>query len=267
MNFRQVSRISLAPEAADGIVFWTKNPLPMLSRLGELKSYAYYFQFSVTPYGKDIEPNLPGKPDVIIPAFKRLSEIIGADRVIWRYDPILINGKYTAAYHVRAFEIIAEELRGYTRKVTVSFIDVDYRGVKSNVNELALTDFTVETQIELASRLSEIARHYGLRIDACAEKIDLRRLGIEHARCVDGGLFERLLGRELKISKDKNQRLECGCVTSVDIGMYNTCRNGCRYCYANYNKRAVPGNAAAHNPQSPLISGGAAEGDIIKERR
>ncbi|MDR1663403.1 MAG: DUF1848 domain-containing protein [Clostridiales bacterium] len=263
VNFRQISRISLAPEAVDGIVFWTKNPSPMLGRLGEIEEYRYYFQFTLTPYGKDIEPDIPGKPDIIIPAFKRLSKTIGADRVIWRYDPILISEKYSAAYHVRAFKKLAEELHGHTRKVTVSFIDVNYRGLKSNTKELALQEFPPTIQIELASRLSEIARSYGLAIDTCAEKIDLRPYGIEHARCIDDKLLGKLFGRNLNVGKDKNQRLECGCVSSVDIGMYNTCLNGCRYCYANYNKAAVGGNFARHNPVSPLISGEVGEGDSI----
>jgi len=165
MNFRQISRISLSADVVDGIVFWTKNPIPMLDRLSELEKYMYYFQFSVTPYGSDIESNLPSKTETILPTFKKLSGLIGSDRVVWRYDPILINEKYTIDYHVRAFRKIAEELHGYTQKVTISFIDVDYRGVKSNINKLALHDFSQEAQIELASGLAEIAHSYDLTID------------------------------------------------------------------------------------------------------
>jgi len=136
MNFRQISRIKLTPDVVDGIVFWTKNPIPMLERLGELKEYMYYFQFTVTPYGKDVEPNLPKKNSELLTGFKRLSDTIGTDRIVWRFDPIFINNKYTLDYHIQAFEKIAEELHDYTRKVTISFIDVDYRGVKSNIQEL-----------------------------------------------------------------------------------------------------------------------------------
>jgi hypothetical protein len=266
MNFHQIGKINLSPDVVDGIVFWTKNPLPMLGRLGELKEYMYYFQFTVTPYGKDVEPNIPSKNDLVISAFRQLSDIIGADRVIWRYDPILISERYPLDYHIRAFGKIAEELHDYTRKVTISFIDVDYRGVKSNIKELALQDFPPDIQTELAAQLAEIANNYGLLIDTCAETIDLRQFGIEHARCIDERLLGKLLGCSLNVDKDKNQRLECGCVTSVDIGMYNTCPNGCRYCYANYSKNAVNGNFAKHNPTSPLISGEVGEEDIIKER-
>jgi hypothetical protein len=266
MNFHQVSKISLAPDVVDAIVFWTKNPLPMLDRLGELNDYAYYFQFTVTPYGHDVEPNLPGKHDAIVPAFKRLSDAIGAERVIWRYDPILINEQYTMEYHVHAFGEIAEALRSYTRKVTISFIDVDYRGVKSNIKELALRDFPPVAQMELSAQLAKIAHSNSLVIDTCAEQIELGQYGIEHARCIDDKLLAELLGCGLNIDKDKNQRLECGCVASIDIGMYNTCLNGCRYCYANYSPKAVAGNFAKHNALSPLISGEVGADDTIHER-
>jgi len=266
LNFHQISKIILTPEAVDGIVFWTKNPIPMLDRLEELKEYMYYFQFTITPYGKEVEPNLPPKNDTIISAFKRLSDKIGADRVVWRYDPILINIRYQNDYHIKAFGKIAAELHDYTRKVTISFIDVDYRGVKRNIKELELLPFPTMIQEKLSSQLADIARSYGLLIDTCAERIDLQQHGIEHARCIDDRLFTKLLGCPLKIDKDKTQRLECGCVSSIDIGMYNTCKNGCRYCYANYDRNTMIENFAKHNPLSPLISGEVGDGDKIYDR-
>ena len=267
MNFHQVSKINLSLDVVDGIVFWTKNPLPMLARLGEIKDYTYYFQFTLTPYGKDIETNLPSKTEELLYTFKKLSDLIGADRIIWRYDPILINEKYTVDYHLRAFEKIAKELHKYTRKVTISFIDVDYRGVKGNLKELALSAFLDDIKTGLSSQLVDIARTYGLNMDTCAENIDLKQFGIERAHCIDERLLGNLLGYNLNIDKDKNQRLECGCATSVDIGLYNTCKNGCRYCYANYNRGAVDGNCAKHNSQSPLLSGEVGVNDKITERK
>jgi hypothetical protein len=169
-------------------------------------------------------------------------------------------------YHMRAFMRIAEELHNYTQKVTISFIDEEYRGVKNNIKELALLQFSAEIQIELSAQLADIAHSYGLKIDTCAEGIDLKKYGIEHARCIDDRLLAKLLDCRLDINKDKTQRLECGCVASVDIGMYNTCKNGCRYCYANYSRNAVEGNFSKHNAQSPLISGEVGEADIISER-
>jgi hypothetical protein len=266
MNFHQISRISLAPDVVDGIVFWTKNPLPMLDRLGELKDYMYCFQFTITPYGKDAEPNLPAKNDALIPAFKRLADIIGADRIIWRYDPVFISAAYPPDYHIDAFGKLAGELRAHTRKVIISFLDEDYRGVKNNSKELALLNFPAADQTALSSQLAGIARSYGLMIDACAEPIDLQRWGIERARCIDGGLFAQLLGCRLNIGKDKTQRPLCGCAASMDIGMYNTCRSGCRYCYANYSRKAADRNFARHNPLSPLMAGEVGAGDKISRR-
>ena len=266
MNIHQISRIRLTPDVVDGIVFWTKNPLPMLARLGELKDYMYYFQFTITPYGKDVEPNVPTKPEEILTAFKRLSDAIGADRVVWRYDPILISERYPIDYHIRVFAKIAAELHDYTRKVTISFIDEDYRGVKSNIKELALLDFPASKQLQLSASLAGIAHGYGLKIDTCSEKIDLQQFGIEHARCIDDRLLSQLLACNLNVDKDKTQRLECGCVASIDIGMYNTCRNGCRYCYANYSPNTVAGNFSKHNPLSPLSSGEVGSDDNINNR-
>jgi hypothetical protein len=266
MNVRQISRIELTPDVVDGIVFWTKNPLPMLDRLGELKDYTYYFQFTVTPYGKDVEPNPPLKIDGLPTAFKRLSDTIGADRIVWRYDPVLISERYSLDYHIRAFAKLARGLRGCTRKVTVSFIDADYRGVKNNLKELALLDFPTATQTELSSAFADIAHGNGLTIDTCAEKTDLSRFGIDRARCVDDRLFARLLDCRLILDKDKTQRPDCGCAASIDIGMYNTCLSGCRYCYANYDASTVSGNFTRHNPLSPLLSGEIESGDKITER-
>lgn len=266
MNIHQISKIKLTPDVVDGIVFWTKNPVPMLNKLGGLKEYMYYFQFTITPYGKDVEANLPPKNNEILIAFKRLSDMVGVDRVIWRYDPIMISERYPLEYHVRAFGKIAEELHDYTRKVTISFIDEDYRGVKSNIKELAPADFPISTQVELSSELAKTAHNYGLAIDTCAEKIDLQQFGIQHARCIDGNLFHKLLGRHLNAYKDKTQRLECGCIASIDIGMYNTCRNGCLYCYANYSQNTAADNFMKHNPASPLISGEVNKYDKINER-
>lgn len=266
MNAHQISRVKLTPDVVDGIIFWTKNPTPMLARLDELKDYMYYFQFTITPYGKDVEPNVLDKPNEVLKVFKSLSNKVGSERVVWRYDPILLSERYSVEYHIKAFERIAAELSGYTKKVTISFIDDDYRGVKSNIKELALLDFSIECQLRISEALAEIARHYNLKIDTCAERIDLQQFGIEHARCIDDRLLSKLLDCHLYVEKDKTQRLECGCVSSIDIGMYNTCRNGCRYCYANYNPSIVASNFEKHNPTSSLLFGEVGQGDEITER-
>jgi len=266
MNLHQISKIKLTSDIVDGIVFWTKNPEHMIAQLDELKNYMYYFQFTITPYGKDIEPNIPEKSTKILDIFKRLSSVIGKERIIWRYDPILINDKYTFEYHINAFGKIAAQLSEYTEKVTISFIDENYRGVKSNIKYLKLNIMTTDIILKISEALSHIAHEYHLSIDTCAEEIDLMQFGIGHARCIDDKLFEKLLGYNLHINRDKSQRLACGCVSSIDVGMYNTCNNGCRYCYANYNSKFVENNTLKHDPLSPLLSGLVSSDDRVIDR-
>jgi len=266
MNAHQISKISLSPEVVDGIVFWTKNPTPMLLKLDELKDYMYYFQFTLTSYGTDVEKNIPSKNNVIIPAFQKLSDLIGPDRVIWRYDPIFLSEKYTMEYHIHYFEQLAKRLSAYTRKCTISFLDY-YQNTERNMMSLRPQSVSVDQQEQLASRIAEIAHSYGLRIDACAERVDLQRYGIERAKCIDGQLFEKLIKCPLETRKDKNQRSECGCIESIDIGAYSTCHNNCLYCYANSSGNSVCSNSEKHNPDSPLLVGEVGPDDKISERK
>lgn len=266
MNAHQVSRISLSPEVVDGIVFWTKNPAPMLDKLPQLKDYMYYFQFTLNAYEQDVEAGVPLKHKYIVPTFQRLSEMIGPERVVWRYDPILVSDKYTFDYHVKYFELLAKKLASYTQKCTISFLDM-YVKTERNVAGLNIQPWTLELQDAMAKSLAEIAHSYGLELETCAEGIELEKYGIKHAHCIDGELFAKLLGCPLKVGKDKNQRKECGCVDSVDIGAYNTCRNGCRYCYANFNAKMVQNNQQRHNPLSPLLLGELQPDDKVTERK
>ena len=265
MNAHQVSRISLSPEVVDGIVFWTKNPAPMLDKLPQLKDYMYYFQFTLNAYEQDVEAGVPLKHKYIVPTFQRLSEMIGPERVVWRYDPILVSDKYTFDYHVKYFELLAKKLASYTQKCTISFLDM-YVKTERNVAGLNIQPWTLELQDAMAKSLAEIAHSYGLELETCAEGIELEKYGIKHAHCIDGELFAKLLGCPLKVGKDKNQRKECGCVDSVDIA-YNTCRNGCRYCYANFNAKMVQNNQQRHNPLSPLLLGELQPDDKVTERK
>jgi hypothetical protein len=265
MNPRQVSRVSLSPDVVDGIVFWTKNPAPMLKKLDRLRDYVYYFQFTLTPYGKDVEPNLPSKNDALVPAFQALADRIGKNRVVWRYDPILFNEKYTFDYHLQYFEALARRLAGYTDRCTVSFLDA-YRHIRRATDLLKIAEPDLSQKEALMRRFVQIAGEAGMTMDTCAEAIDLSRLGVGHARCIDPQRLEALGGYPLDIPKDKNQRPECGCAAGVDIGAYDTCRNGCLYCYANRGASAVRKNAAAHDPASPLLSGRVEPGDVVTER-
>ena len=266
MNVHQIGHISLSPNVVDGIVFWTKNPLPMLEGLHNLENYTYYFQFTLNSYGVDVEKNVPSKKEIIVPTFQRLSKMIGKERVVWRYDPILFNEKYTMQYHVKYFNLLADKLAGYTEKCTVSFIDY-YKNTQRNIAQLGIVEPSLAQKMELLGILSEIAKEHGIYIDTCAEDIDLKNLDVSHAHCIDKDRFERIGNYMLDIDKDKSQRSICGCVASIDIGAYNTCKNGCLYCYANYSSKIVATNSMSHDPHSPLLFGTVNENDVIKQRQ
>lgn len=264
VNPRRVSRVDLSPDKVDGIVLWTKDPSPMLGRLGALTDYPYYFQFSLTAYDTDIEPHLPPKR-ALADAFKALSDSIGPDRVIWRYDPILLNARYTEEYHIRHFERLAHGLAGYTGKCTISFIDF-YAKNATAVKSLGITPIMDEQKQRLAKNLSEIAFAYGLGMVTCAEAIDLTAMGIGHARCIDDQLISRIAKRSVVARKHRNQRPACGCAQSVDIGAYNTCPHGCRYCYANHSIPTVAKSRAGYDADAPLLCSCLIEGDTVYER-
>lgn len=266
MNAHQVSKIDITPEVVDCIVFWTKNPEPMLSRLDEIVSYDYYFQFTLTGYGKDMERNVPHKKEKMIPIFQELSKKIGMKKVIWRYDPIIFTKKYTPQYHLKAFEQIAAALKGYTGKCVISFVDV-YAKNKKNMELIDSYDIDKNELLEFAKKIAEIAKKNGMAIGSCAERIDLDEVGIEHNCCIDKALIENIIGCKLKVDKDKNQRQECGCVESVEVGTYNTCKNGCKYCYANYSEESVVKSCNKYDSESPILCGILDENDKITERK
>ena len=271
VNPRQVSRVSLSPDVVDCIVFWTKNPKPMLSRLSELDAYPYYFQFTLTGYGKDLEPGVPHKREYMLPVFRELSERIGKERVIWRYDPIFFTDRYTKEYHIHAFEEIAKVLRGHTEKCVISFGDIYAKNRKAmaqlscHIGENAAGGG--EELRNFARALSGIAGENGMRIATCAETIDLSDCGIAHNSCIDKELIEKITGCVIRAGKDKSQRAACGCIESVEVGAYDTCPAGCRYCYANGSAGRLEQNLKNYDEKSPFLCGMRKEGDVVKERR
>lgn len=253
-NPKQLHKTKITPDVVDCIVFWTKNPKPMLEQLHKLHDYNYYFQFTLTSYGKDIENNVPTKNAEVIKTFKNLSNKIGADRVIWRYDPILINEKYTVEYHLKYFEKLAEELENHTNKCVLSFLD-EYKKITTSMKELNIKRPTTKEINYLANNMAKIAKKYNIKIETCSEQIDLKEFCIGNSSCIDKDLIEKTFNISLSCNKDKNQRVECGCYESIDIGMYNTCLNGCKYCYANFSDKVVEKNHKLHNVDSPILVG------------
>lgn len=258
MNYQQLSNIRLTPDNVDCIVFWTKDPLPLFKYLDEIDrmQYKYYFQFTVTPYDKEVEAGVRSKAD-IIKTFQQLSSRIGKEKVILRYDPILLTdkGKYNIAYHVKAFEKLCGLLRNDTERVVISFLD-GYKKIAKNMNELGVIALKTDDMLTIAESFAAIVNHNSLRLETCAEKIDLAQFGIHHAKCIDGTLIERIVGSALrhKDIKDAN-REHCGCMKCIDIGQYDTCNHRCVYCYATYNREKAAENYKRHDPSSPILLG------------
>ena len=256
-NTNQVKKIILTPYHIDAIIFWTRNPKSLIPYLDELhqKGFNYYFQYTITGYKRELEKATP-HPCKAIETFIELSEKIGKEKVIWRYDPIIYT-KYTDFdEHIRLFEKISKSLENKTEKVVISFAD-PYKKIQKNLDTLNYHDILENKNklCELAKELSNISKSRNMIIETCSEAIDLDYCGIKHGKCIDDDLIEKLFNIDLNIGKDKNQRKECGCVQSVDIGMYNTCSHGCTYCYATYSETTVQKNRLKHNPESPLLIG------------
>ena len=240
MNRRQVSRLALSPACVDAIVFWTKDPAPLLGRLDELDGmgYRYLFQFTLTPYDKTLEPGLRDKLS-LVRTFQELSGRIGPDRIIWRYDPIVVTENYPLPYHEQQFAALCEQLCGCTEEVIVSFVD-PYRKLGKRIEAVRREDMRT-----LAAIIGETAAKHHLTAKACCE---------------------RLCGGPLSLAPDQNQRPGCGCCESVDIGAYNTCLNGCVYCYANHSAASVQRHHALHDPSSPLLIGHVEPEDRVTDR-
>ena len=264
MNFHQVSRITILPEVVDCIVFWTKDAGKIIQYLDQLEDYNYYFQYTINPYNKIIEENVPTKND-IIENFRLLSNIIGSNRVIWRYDPILLTGNINIEYHLHYYEELARRLKGYTKRCVISFVDL-YKKTVSNTRGLMMREPTSSEIHYLAQKLSLIANKYGIEILSCSESVDLETEGIRHGCCIDRNLIENIVGYKIEVKKDNNQRKECGCIQSIDIGAYNTCLHGCKYCYANFNNKTVQTSSHMHDPLSTLLIGKLNDDDVVKDR-
>ena len=259
-NRHQVTQVSLQPEDVDALVFWTKNAEPLLSRLPELdaRGYRYYFQYTMNGYGELFEPNLP-ELERCIETFLQLSERIGAERVIWRYDPVILSSRTDVSYHQQRFGYILERLQAATRRIVVSIVD-DYRKASHNFKRLQVqgltiqTDYRAEQLASLCTFMSELAGRHNIPVYSCAESLDLTPFGIFPGKCVDDELIARLFNVQVKAGKDRSQRRECGCLQSKDIGFYDTCLHGCAYCYAGTLQSGLR-NRVKHEVDSPMLIG------------
>ena len=259
-NAHQVSRVSLAREDAEAIVFWTKDASNMLVHLDELENrgYRYLFQYTLTPYGRDIEKGVDKRR--AMDAFLQLSERLGRRRMIWRYDPILLTEEWIAEKHIRAFEGMCGRLAGATDRCVISFVDL-YAEVRRRAPEIQAPG--EEEMRFMAREIARIARRHGMVPSACAEAADLSKEGIEARGCIDAEDIGRLLGAKIEARRDDTQRGACRCVKSVDIGAYDTCAHGCVYCYA----RTGRSPKEECDVCSPLLRGRIREGDRVTARK
>ncbi|MCP4644737.1 MAG: DUF1848 domain-containing protein [bacterium] len=254
-NPNQVSQVSLLPGDVDAIVFWTRNPDPLLPHLAELDAigYRYYFLYTVLDNPDALDPGMPPL-DCRLDVFRRLVEAVGPDRVVWRYDPIALSNLTPVSFHLDTYERLAVRLRGLTRRSIVSFVDL-YRKLRKRLAALAeegcvLVEPKEEDLARLLPGLASAAGANGMTIQSCAEERNLAPYGVAPGKCIDGAYLEQVLGVTVDGRKDRSQRAACGCVASRDIGCYDTCVHGCAYCYASSDFERARANFEAHDPDS-----------------
>ena len=260
-NPHQVSRYRLDPSVVDVIGFCTKNPAPMFPYMNLLKNYGQYWFVSITPYGRDIEPNVPDKHK-LLDDFRTLSDMVGVDAIGWRYDPILLSDRYTVDYHLRAFEQMASALEGSTKTCVISFVTL-YPKVRRNAPELQ--EVPKEARLELGKAIIDMAGAHGMTVKPCAMGDELAVFGADCSGCMKISDYEAAIGRRLNAPKKKGARKECACFLSCDIGAYNTCRHLCKYCYANAEPAKVLSQSQKHDPTSPFLIGNYTDLDLIHD--
>ena len=257
-NPKLVNRINFSD--VDLILFCTKNPIPILNDLNKIK-IQYLFKITITPYKRDIEPNVPSKKEVI-EAVKKISKAIGKENVSVRYDPIFLSEKYNIDYHIKAFKKLCMLLNGYVETIIVSFLD-EYKNVLKNKNVLQYRKFTEEDYKIIGKNFSKIAKLNNMKVQTCFEDRNITEYGFTKGECLSHELAYRLTGKKYKSWKAR----KCNCVEMVDIGVYNSCKHFCKYCYANYDEKIVNNNFKNHDVNSSLLIGNVKKDDIIKIRK
>lgn len=260
-NPKLVSRIYM--EDVDAILFCTKNPVPILDELERIDK-PIIFQTTLTPYKKDIEPNVPDKEEVI-EAIKKVSSIVGVENTYVRYDPIFLSEKYDLDYHIRAFDRVCTLLDGYVQKIIVSFID-DYKNVRRNIGVLKMRDFCEDDYKTIGVSFSKSASEHGMSVQTCFEERNLSEYGFTIGECISREMAFKLTGKTYKKWSARKEG-KCNCVQMVDIGVYNSCQHFCKYCYANYDEKIVPYNFLKHDVNSSLLIGHLVKDDVIKRRK
>ncbi len=253
-----VRRVDLSPAAVDGLVFWTRWPKPFLKHLELIENLGLpcYFQMTLTAMPPALEPNLPPEEE-LIGALAEISERVGPGRLVWRFDPLLVTNLTPPDEILTRFERLAGRLGGRCRGVVVSLAQLYAKATRrlGKIPNIEVVDLQIEKSLadDLLGRLAETAARYGLAVKLCAGEGDYSELGIGPGKCVDESIFNEEYGLRLDFEPDRGQRPACGCTTSIDIGAYNSCLFGCRYCYANVSLKAARNNHARHDPASEFL--------------
>ena len=225
-----VYRVKLDRENVDLMTFMTKNPKPIIPFLDEIIDMGIRcsFQITVNPYGKDIEPGVPDKSS-IAESFRTLSDRIGRENVIWRYDPVILNSRYDVRYHSRKFHTICNELQGYVDTCTFGFVDIHKK--LEGLSEKGMIRHTSSEEIhQIASSFSDTAAASGIKLNCCCAREDLSVYGISYDGCIGKNMMRSM---NIPFEMAVPLRDRCTCVKTVDIGHYDTCYHDCAYCYAN----------------------------------
>ena len=258
-----VTKYRIDPEVVDVLSFCTKNPEPMLNRMEKLKDFDQFWYVTITPYGKEIEPNIKDKRKIMA-SFRTLSDIVGNNATGWRYDPIFISEKYSVSSHIDAFAKMARYLKGYTHIAVISFIDL-YEKTKRNFPEVR--EVSPEDRVTLGKAMLQIAQENDMVLKTCLEGEDLKPYGVDTSGCLTKEMLEKALHLDFTDIKVNYAREGCKCLLGSDIGAYNTCSHFCRYCYANYDRSLVIENIKKHDPNSPLLIGYLEKDDEIREAK
>lgn len=258
----KVTRYELTPDKVDCIQFCSKNYEPILPHLpGIIERFHTYFHYTITAYGKDVEPGVPSI-EKSIDTLKRLSSIAGRQRVAWRYDPVLLTSQYTIERHLETFDRMACDLAPYIDRCIFSFVEM-YKKLETNMPELI--PLTAQDKDRLAQGLGEIAAGYGLYVQTCGTNGDFSRYGIHPSGCMTLQIIGHANEIKFRDLTHTGMRQGCHCIKSSDIGAYDTCMNGCKYCYANKNPHKAFENYSLHDPLSPLLLGHLKENDIVSQ--
>ncbi|MCG6881089.1 MAG: DUF1848 domain-containing protein [Deltaproteobacteria bacterium] len=259
-NPKQISRISLRPEDVDVIVFWTRYPDPLVPFLNELddRGYRYYFLYTLMHNPRALDPKSPSHKRSLY-TFRRLSNRIGNEKIIWRYDPMVFTPITDPNFHMTTYERIAEQLKGYTNRSIISIVDIYGKARKRlkllEMKGIPIMQPTEENLSELMKSIAVSAKINGMKIQSCAEEPRLALYGIPPGKCIDDKLIRHVFGIEITFQKDPSQRSLCGCVASRDIGMYDTCLFGCVYCYAATRFDRARERHSNSDPDAPSLTG------------